>query len=102
MKMEKESMQEPTSCSLSEPEAAALEPAAAEEDTGIDSADIAKWEAEMAAIEKSLMEDANGNQYSCLMEYLADEVEDAQVQSANTEGGCPFGGAATAVENKIA
>jgi len=40
----------------------------------------------MAAIEQALVED--NLEYSCLMAALADEVEDAQVQSANTEGGC--------------
>lgn len=54
----------------------------------------------MAAIEQALVED--NLEYSCLMAALAEEVEDAQVQSANTEGGCSLGGEATAVEDKIA
>jgi len=54
----------------------------------------------MASIENSLQED--NLQYSCLMAALAEEVEDAQVQSANIEGKCSLGGEATAVEDKIA
>ena len=54
----------------------------------------------MAAIEKSLMEDAHPNEYSCLLSALADEVADEQ--APNVQAGCPLAAEASAVSDKIA